>query len=124
MTRSRSRSRSREKTYNNSIKADSTIPPSPTLVPNPAPTIVNRTSSFGNLIAEGFAWGTGTAIAKNIFSKTQEKEEKVSNLDIIPQKSENNEKMTEKTLWEQYHICIEKMGSSNVCDEILSGSQK
>lgn len=115
MPRSRTRSRSNSND-NNSIKAPPPTPSNP-----PPPTIINRTSSFGNIVAEGFAWGIGSSIARNIFSSPKQKEE---NVNVTPQKSENNEKMPTKTIWEQYQTCMENMDSTINCEKILSGSEK
>jgi hypothetical protein len=80
--------------------------------PSEIPTIYNRTTSIANVVVEGFAWGTGTSIARKIFTTEEPKNE-----------SKNNEKINNiDDLWKQYKECIEKSKNENEinkCSDIL-----
>ena len=93
---SRIRSNSRENT--NSTKV-------PLSIPTPAPSIQNRTTSIGNVIMEGLAWGTGTSIARRIFSPVETKVETKDNT---------------ADLWVKYDECVNKFdGETRKCDYLL-----
>lgn len=106
----RSRSNIRNSSRSSSGSPIRAPPPSP--IP-PAPTIENRTTSIANVVAEGFAWGTGISIAKNIFNSDEKKEVKYES---------NNEKkelnMNSDELWRKYDECTEQTDGSK-CNDIL-----
>jgi hypothetical protein len=82
---------------------------------NPAPTIQNRTTSIANVVAEGFAWGTGISLAKNIFDKG-EKETVINN--DHKEKTEIN--VDKQNLWAKYNECMEKSNhDSKRCNDML-----
>jgi hypothetical protein len=101
----RIRSNSRENT--NSTKV-------PLSIPTPAPTIQNRTTSIANVIMEGFAWGTGTSIARRIFSPEEKKVETK-----IEKKVETNDNTID--LWAKYDECVNKCDDgARKCDYLLN----
>ncbi len=106
--RSRSNSRSPSRKSRSPIRAP---PPSY----NPAPTIQNRTTSIANVVAEGFAWGTGISLAKNIFDKREN--DTVINSDHTEKKEIIVDK---KDLWAKYNECVEKSNhDSKTCNDLL-----
>jgi len=112
----RSRSNSKD---NISIKAPPPSNNSNTLPSNNQ--VINSSPSFLSTLTQGFAFGTGSTIARNIFSKTEEKEDKS---DIVIQKKDNDEKISTEKFIEKYKICIEKIGSHEVCNELLIDLKK
>ena len=101
---SRIRSNSRENT--NSTKV-------PLSIPTPAPTIQNRTTSIRNVIMEGLAWGTGTSIARRIFSPVETKLE--TKLETKVETKDNT-----ADLWVKYDECVNKFdGETRKCDYLL-----
>jgi len=108
-SRSSSRSRSRSRSP---IRAP---PPSPVPYQGapPAPTLQNRTTSIANIIAEGFAWGTGVSVAKNIFNSGEQKDDKKT---IYSEKNEIT--VNKDDLWKKYNECIEKTDGSK-CNDII-----
>jgi len=122
-SRSRRRSRSRSGDSVSSRTSDSSYspvrapPPSP--VPYPAPTIQNRTGSFANTVMEGFAWGTGTTIARRIFG-SEDKSEKKLDTDINSKNESININDKQMNIWEKYNECIKTQSdNTKICDNIL-----
>ena len=79
--------------------------------PPPIPTIQNRSTSFANVIIEGFAWGTGTSIARKIFTTEESKNESKKELNV-----------NIDDLWKQYNECVQKSkneNENNKCSDIL-----
>jgi len=106
------RSRSRERSRSRSVGSSS----SPIRVPPPSPVspIENKTTtnSITNTLIDGFAWGTGTTIAKIIFSSDQkETKHEVKEVKEVKDKSDS--------LWVKYNECIEKKDENKNCDKIL-----
>ena len=85
----------------------------------PSPTIQNRSSSFGSLVLDGFAWGTGVSVAKNIFS-SDEKEKVINDVSKNIDKKIINEKNVDD-MWKKYNECMEKSSQNNYndCQKIL-----
>ncbi len=79
----------------------------------PPPIIQNRTNSIANVVLDGFAWGTGTSIAKNIFHNTEK--------DIIKNNDTQQKiELNEKDLWTKYNECVEKSNiDTKTCNDIL-----
>lgn len=89
-----------------------------TVIHPPAPTIQNRTTSFGSALSEGFAWGIGTSLARNLFSHSVQKENiQEKNTMPIPSSSVPNV----DDLYEKYNQCMEKSNSNyENCQYILN----
>lgn len=115
MPRSRSNSPNSSRTSSRSRSPIRAPPPSPVPYPGapPAPTLQNRSSSIANVIAEGFAWGTGVSVAKNIFNSGEQKDNKKT---IYIEKNEIT--VNKDDLWKKYNECIEKTDGSK-CNDIL-----
>lgn len=124
-SRSRERSSSRSRSSGRERSRSSESSSSPIRVPPPSPIspIQNKTTnSITNTIIDGFAWGTGTTIAKRIFSSNETNENKheikdVKELKDVKDVKEINDKSD--ILWVKYNECIEKKDENKNCDKIL-----
>ena len=69
---------------------------------------VQQPGFFSNIV-QGFAWGTGTSIARNIFE-----DKTVTNKNIFEHKIVTNSKPTEENTCNQYKLC-QKMDYPEEC---------
>ena len=109
MPRRRNRSNNNSRSSNRSISPIRVPPPSP-VAPS---TIQNRTTSIPNVIVDGFVWGTGVSLAKNIFGSDNNN----NNKNDIPIEKTESKKITDD-LWEKYNDCIKKINTTN-CNDML-----
>ena len=86
--------------------------------PHPAPTTFNRTSSIGQFIKEGFAWGLGSSVAKNIFGN-QEKVIPIKKEELKKEELKKEENLKEEYIFSKYNKCIEESNDYEKCNKIL-----
>jgi hypothetical protein len=89
------------------LKLDNTIaksPPTPITINTPIPT--NKANSFGQLVKEGVAFGTGSIVAKNVADKLLNTESS-SNTSTCNTNTTNNKNKC-YLLKEQFDRCIYK----------------
>ena len=110
---------------NKSSQTKQNIPapaPSPLHVPLPSPLHVPSASashgpSMVDSMKQGFGFGIGSAIARNLFN--------TNNKDETPKKSEitNEPKLTNDKIYELYNKCLEKNDNNIDCTTILQNNK-
>jgi hypothetical protein len=97
------------------LKLDKPIPPAPINIMTPIPT--NKANSFGQLVKEGVAFGTGSFIAKNVADSVMNTETTSAYNTNTTNNNNNNNNNNNKNkcnlLKEQFDRCIHKDTENN-----------
>jgi hypothetical protein len=90
--------------------------PAPRHVPTPSPSTLHSPSMVDSM-KQGFGFGIGSAIARNLFNS--------NNKDETPKKNEitNEAKLTNDKIYELYNKCLEKNDKNIDCSIILQNNK-